>query len=243
MWGEEIPYPAPILHRGKTNAFWTLEIWENCRLLPPRKKNCLKGKRYCHSLNSASCLQIKAAGADSVCVPVLTTNRSGGLTSPALSALHLTRRKMFVTSAMLNHLDEQIKTRHLLILFQGTPKWSMEADKLKIRVAPLPASRDLMVSQFLLTFQAWPSSELFFLLFYIHNLSCHSQNVHNGEITFGFMHICVPSWPHAATEKSLWLKHLCKITQQRTEKLCKSWLLPSYFFLSSLHWLFPEEHI
>lgn len=106
----------------------------------------------------------------------------------------------------------------------------MEADKLKIRAAPLPASRDLMVSQLLLTFQAWPSSELFFLLFYIHNLSCHSQNVHNREITFGFMHVCVPSWPHAATEKSLWLKHLCKITQQRAEKLCKSWLLPSYFF-------------
>lgn len=38
----------------------------------------------------------------------------------------------------------------------------MEADKLKIRAAPLPASRDLMVSQLLLTFQAWPSSELFF---------------------------------------------------------------------------------
>lgn len=106
----------------------------------------------------------------------------------------------------------------------------MEADKLKIRAAPLPVSRDLMVSQFLLTFQAWSSSELFFLLFYIHNLSCHSQNVLNREITFGFMHVCVPSWPHAATEKSLWLKHLSKITQQSTEKLCKSWLLPSYFF-------------
>lgn len=221
-----------ILHqslpRGKINAFRRLEILGNCRLLPPRKKNCLKGKRYCRSLNGTSCLQIRAA--DSVCVPALTTNRSGGLTSLALSALHLMWKKMFITSVRPNCLDEQIETRHLLNLFQGTPKWSMEADKLKIRAAPLPASRDLMVSQFLLTFQTWPSSELFFLLFYIHNLSCHSQNVHNREITFGFMHICVPSWPHAATEKSLWLKHLCKITQQRTEKLCKSWLQPSYFF-------------
>lgn len=89
---------------------------------PAEKKNCLKGKRYCHSLNSTSCLQIKATGAASVCVPALTTNRSGGLTSLALSALHLTWRKMFITSVMLNHLDEQIKTRHLLILFPRRTK-------------------------------------------------------------------------------------------------------------------------
>lgn len=161
MWGEEIPYSAPVLPRGKTNAFWTLEIWENCRLLPPRKQNCLKGKRYYHSLYSTSCLQTKGTDADSVRVPALTTHRSAGLASLSLSALHLTWKKMFVTSAMPNHLDAQIKTRHWFILFQGTPKWSMEADKLKIRAAPLPVSRDLMVSQFLLTFQAWPSSELF----------------------------------------------------------------------------------
>lgn len=149
---------------------------------------------------------------------------------------------MFVTSVMPNNLDAQIKTRNLFILFQGTPKRSMEADKLKIRAAPLPASRDLMVSQFLLTFQVWPSSELFFLLFYIHNLSCHSQNVHNREITFGFMHVCVPSWPHAATEKSL-AKVLMQDNPTKDWKALQILAAAILFFLSFVHRFFPEEHM
>lgn len=34
MRDREIPYSAPVLPRGKTNAFWTLQIRESWRLLP-----------------------------------------------------------------------------------------------------------------------------------------------------------------------------------------------------------------
>lgn len=90
MWGEETPYSAPVLPRGKTNASWTLGMRESCRLLPHRKQNLLKAKRYWRSLYSTSCLQIEATDANSACVPALTTNWSRELASSPLPALHLT---------------------------------------------------------------------------------------------------------------------------------------------------------
>lgn len=62
---------------------------------------------------------------------------------------------------MLNHRDAQGDMHRLFLLFQGTPKLSTEADKFKIRAAPSPNSQELWVIQFLLTLQAWPSSELY----------------------------------------------------------------------------------
>lgn len=181
-----------------------LECWELGKVadfgwVPYNEENCLNGKRCCCSLGSALILQM-GAPALAHSVPAPTTDWSGELTSPlCLLRFSSGSKCLTVASIALNHPGAQ--THRLFLPFQSTPKWNTEAARLKVQAEPLLRLQELWVIPFLITLQAQPPSELFFLLFYIHNLSCHSQNVHNREITFGFMHVCVPSWPHAATER------------------------------------------
>lgn len=183
---EEIP--------SSTQRQTHLECWKLGKVadlgwVPHSEENCLNGKRCCHSLGSALILQMEAP-ALAHSVPALTTDCSGELMSPlCLLRISSGSKCLTVASAALNHPGAQ--THRLFLPFQSTPKWNVEAVRLKIQAEPLPSLQELRVIQFLLMLQAQPPSELFFCYFTFITWAvtarmCTTGKLHLDSCTFVF---------------------------------------------------------